>query len=270
MIRPGTQILLFLMITAPAIAATPPAKIAKVPSPNAATLFSSTSTDALAGALRGHLVANVPGVLYESEKDWGKTASVANGVTWTGQKGSFDPKVRHADKKDGTWRSIKVLAPKLADTLVLDIRDLKSPESGRLTFELFVSFDATVESKQEKWAKGLRLYSLSARARLRAKAHLSCGVTARWDNKGTWTPDLVIKPTVTAAHLSYDNLVVEHIAGLGGEAAKLVGDAVKGGLDKWHPSLERELLAKADAALVKAGNLKDVRLTLACFLRNKN
>ncbi len=74
---------------------------------------------------------------------------------------------------------------------------------------------------------------------------------------------------MTGAYLGYDNLVVEHVAGVGGEAAKLIGDAVKKGLDQWHPSLERELLAKADAALVKAGDLKEVRVSLASLFKGK-
>jgi hypothetical protein len=44
---------------------------------------------------------------------------------------------------------------------------------------------------------------------------------------------------------------------------------VKKGLDQWHPSLERELLAKADAALVKAGDLKEVRVGLASLFQGK-
>jgi hypothetical protein len=71
------------------------------------------------------------------------------------------------------------------------------------------------------------------------------------------------------AQVSYDNLVVEHIAGIGGEAAKLIGDGLKGGLHQWRPSLEKELLAKADAAIVKAADTKEVRVSLSQLFSGK-
>jgi hypothetical protein len=55
---------------------------------------------------------------------------------------------------------------------------------------------------------------------------------------------------------------MEHVAGVGGEAARIIGSAIKGGLDQWHPSFERELLARADAAIVQAGDTREVRVNL--------
>jgi hypothetical protein len=248
------------------VAASP---LPKLPPPNPATLLSPASTDALAGALRGYLVNNVPGVLYEGNRGWGHTKSVARGVKWTGKGLSVHPHLQYAEKNDGDWRKVRVAAPKLADTLVFDIRNLQSPETGRLTFDVFVAFDAAVEYEHQKWDFGIRLLSTSARARLRAKATINCEVTTRLEKGGGLLPDAVFRLKVTGAHLGYDNLVVEHVAGVGGEAAKLIGDAVKKGLDQWHPSLERELLAKADAALVKAGDLKEVRVSLAGLFDGK-
>jgi hypothetical protein len=62
---------------------------------------------------------------------------------------------------------------------------------------------------------------------------------------------------------------VEHIAGVGGETAKLLGEGVRGALRQWHPSLERELRAKAEAAIVKAGDSRDVRLNMLELLRSR-
>jgi hypothetical protein len=64
--------------------------------------------------------------------------------------------------------------------------------------------------------------------------------------------------------------VVEHIAGLGGEAAKLLGDAARGSIKQWRPSMEHELLAKANVAIVKAGDTKEVRVSLSKLLGKKN
>jgi hypothetical protein len=237
----------------------------KIPPPSLPALLSPASTDALAGALRGYLVKNVPPVLYEDNSGWGRTKQTPNGVKWSG----IHPHLQYAAKNDGDWRKFQVVAPKLADSLILDIRNAQYPEAGKLTFDLYVAFDAVVEYEHQKWDGGARLFSTSARARLRAKATINCEVTTRLEKTGALLPDAVFKPHVSGAKVSYDNLVVEHMAGVGGEAAKVIGDTVKGGLKKWHPTLETELLKKGDAALVKAGDLKEVRISLAGLFQGK-
>jgi hypothetical protein len=62
---------------------------------------------------------------------------------------------------------------------------------------------------------------------------------------------------------------VEHIAGVGGEAAKLLGDAARSSMKHWHPSFERRLIEKANEAVVKAGDTKEVRLGLTGLLGKK-
>ena len=44
---------------------------------------------------------------------------------------------------------------------------------------------------------------------------------------------------VTKAELGYENLKFEHLAGVGGEAAELIGEAGHKLLTQWKPSLER-------------------------------
>jgi hypothetical protein len=233
------------------------------PTPNPATLLAVGSADALAGVFRGQLVKNAPPVLYEKSFGWGDTIHAADGVTWTGKVAPLRPHLRYTERNDGDWRKVHVTAPGLADTLVLEVRKVNLSEPGKLTFTLFVSFDARVDYEHQKWLSGVRLYSGSARARLRAKATLDVEVTTRLEANGTPLPDAVFKPRVVKADLGYDNLVMEHVAGVGGEAAKVIGDGLKGGLHQWRPSVERDLLQRADAAIVKAGDLKEVRINLA-------
>ena len=68
---------------------------------------------------------------------------------------------------------------------------------------------------------------------------------------------------VTRAEVGFDNLVVEHVAGVGGDAAQVLGDAARACLHQWRPSLEKRLLDKAAAAIVKAGDTREVRLSLS-------
>ncbi len=221
--------------------------------------------DALAGTLRGFVIKALPTPLYEDTRHWGLQRSVQE-VKWRGQGLRVHPETVDAMKNDGRWWKVRVTAERLADTLVFDVRDVRQPEPGRMTFTTFISFDSHVEFDRQTWHLGTRRYSGSIRARLRVKLTLGCEATARLDSAGALLPKAVFRLRVLQAASSYDNFVVEHIAGMGGEAAKLLGDAAHGSLKQWRPSMEHELLAKADAAIVKAGDTKEVRLSLSKIL----
>jgi hypothetical protein len=225
---------------------------------------------ALAGTFRALLVEHAPHVLYEAWPGWGETDRVARGLKWTGKHVPLRPHITYGDKNDGKWRHIRVTADNLADTLVFDIRRVRNPQPGRMTFDVFISFDARVLYEQQNWDAGVRLYSGEARARLRVKLLLRCEAVTRLETNGSLLPDAYFRLRVTRADLRYDNLVVEHVAGVGGEMAKVLGDAVKGGLDEWHPSLERDLLTRANAAIVQAGDTKEVRLSLVKLFNSKD
>ena len=55
---------------------------------------------------------------------------------------------------------------------------------------------------------------------------------------------------IADAQVSYDRLVLENIDGIGGDAARVTGDAVRAALKQWKPSLECDLLAKARTAIL--------------------
>jgi hypothetical protein len=215
-------------------------------------LLNNGTPDALAGALRGVLIRSLPDPLYESSPGWGH---MRQGL--------------RKEKKQGVWRKIRVWAENPADNLVFDIRDVGSPEPGRLLFTTFIAFDGRVEMHQQRWEAGVRLFDGTFRARFRIKLTLNCEATARLEANGLVLPDAVFRLRVLQSRLQVDNLVVEHIAGVGGEAAKIVGDLVKGSLNQWDPALERNLLAKGEAAIVKAGDTKEVRINLGQLLKKQ-
>jgi hypothetical protein len=242
----------------------------KHPDPSALThILTSGSADALAGSLRGYLVHAVPDPLYEASPGWGRTARVARGVKWTGRDLPLKPEIIKGEKNQGDWRKVRVTAPNLPDNLIVDLRNVRPAEPGRMTFTVFLAFDARVEYQHQKWEAGVRLYDASVRARMRVKATLDCELTSRIEPADFLLSDFVFRIRVTRSDLRFENLVLEHAAGIGGEGAKLLGDAVKHSLHEWHPSLERELLAKANAAIVKAGDTKEVRLSLQNLMKNQ-
>src|SRR5437764_1072168 len=124
--------------------------------PNPLSLLNTSSTDALAGNFRAALIRAMPSPLYEDAKTWGRTKEVT-AIKWRGQGLNIHAeKVRKA-RKDGDWRKVQLTAGNLPDTLIFDLRNFESPESGRLTFTTFLSFDARVAYDHQKWDEGLKL-----------------------------------------------------------------------------------------------------------------
>jgi hypothetical protein len=224
-----------------------------------APLLPDGALDSLNGSLRAFLIHELPSPLYTSSKNWGNTKRVANGVKWHHAK----PEMQKAPKNDGVWTRLTLTTPNIQNSLILDLRNLQQTANGPTTFDLFLSFDANVEYERQNWKAGVRVYSGSTRVRFRVKLALKCEVTSRFERHGSAVPDLVFRMRVARADVTYDNLVFEHVLGLGGEAAKLIGDAVKGGIHKFHPSLEHDMLTKANAAIVKAADTKEIRVGLS-------
>jgi hypothetical protein len=245
--------LAFSLLLAPALA-------------NAAPALGDHTLDGVSTSLRAFLVEAMPTPLYAKSNNWGNTKRVANGVKWKGKGLKVRAEVQKADMNDGVWTRLTVTTPNLARNLALDMRNLKHTPNGPTTFDALLAFDAAAEYERQNWRGGTRLYSGSARVRFRVKLKMQCEVTSRLEKNAAGIPDLVFRMRVVSADLTYDNLVCEHVMGLGGEAARLIGEAVRSGVHKFHPSLERSLLDKANTAIVKAADTKEVRVSLVKIL----
>lgn len=219
------------------------------------------SIEALTANLRDLLIQEFPDPLFEDQKNWGHTASVVNGVVLKVKGLNIHPEVKRQEKNHGTWRKIRVTGLDLPKTLTFDIRDVRKLDGGRTQFNVAVTFNAHMDGTQQNWNSGIKLYDASLRARFRVKLWLVCETTSRIEPVEGWlVPDFVFRLRVTQAKADYDHFVTEHIAGLGGEAAKLLGDALQKIL---RPALEKKLLPKASAAIVRAADTKELRVSLS-------
>jgi hypothetical protein len=236
----------------------------KLPKPSASTvlgLLSAGSPDALAGSIRGYLVQNLPSPIYEARPNWGHTAN-PHGLKAIGP-GS------HTPVNDGKWKHIVVTAINPADNLVFDVRNLNQSEPGRITFDVFLAFNAHLDYDQQNWRNGTRVWSGGARARFRVKANLACETTFRVDTSSSILPDVVVRFHVVRSNVAVEQFVMEHINGVGGELAELFGNAMHHGLNHLHPSLEHDMLEKANAAIEKAADTKEVHVSMSELLKKK-
>lgn len=228
--------------------------------PDTMALPGGGSLNDLAPTLRGILLNTLPSPLYENHEHWGVQKEVTRGLKWKGEGLDIHAERQRSLKNDGLWWRVTVTAPNLANSLIFDVRDVQQVEPEKKTFTTFVGFDTEIEYERQRWDAGHRLFSTSIRGRARVKLTLHCEATSHFESTGLLIPEAVFRLRVLSADFQYDNVVFEHIAGVGGEAAKLIGDMARSSLQQWRPSLERRLIEKANAAIVKAGDTKDVRL----------
>jgi hypothetical protein len=220
--------------------------------------------------LRACLLRAIPPTLYEKSYGWGHTRRFPSKIKFQGQGLHTHAKLAESEKNDGVWRKIKVTSENMPQSLEFDVRNIPHPEPGRATIEVLAAMDLRVCYDQQNWVAGARLYSGSVQARLRAKLTLTSEISWRLDKGGAILPDAVISLHATAATLSYEHLRVEHVAGVGGDGAKVLGETIHKLVQQMKPSLERDLLAKADAAIVRAVDSKEIRIGLASLMRQKS
>lgn len=232
---------------------------------SAQTPTDTASLSALGGLLKPVILQHLPSPLYENSSNWGKQVMAAHHVEWRGLR----PRIIKTLRNDGAWRKIRIVARNPAGNLELDFSNLTSDGTGRQTFKGNLSLLVAVEVEEQIWESGLRLYSGSARARLKLKLAMDCEATLRLEPGKSILPDTVFRLRVAKADVSYDDLVVEHVAGIGGSGANVMGDTLHSALKQWRPSIERELLAKANAAVVKAADTKEVRISLGKLFGQK-
>ncbi len=226
---------------------------------------SEVSVERLGELLKPILIDSLPKVLHESSDNWGHQANVPVGVKWDGLK----PTVQKSLRNHGEWKRLTITARDLKNTLELKIHDVKNINAEKQTFKVLLTFQMGVEYEHQTWESGVRLWSGSVRARAQVKLEMDCENNIRVELDKNHLPELVLRACATGAKLNYDKLVVEHINGVGGDTAKVIGAAVHGVVKRAKPSIERDLLAKANAAIVKAADTRDIRLGFGSLLKTK-
>jgi hypothetical protein len=217
----------------------------------------------VAEGLRPLIVEHLPVPLYKKEKEWGRTSPTFSRIQWRGGT----PKVVKVMKNDGSWRRWTVTArdPATQFTLKLAETPADAGQEGR-GCRASVGMLVGVEFEHEIWENGIRLLSRTVRARMRIQAEFDYRVQVTFESKNGGLPEAVIRPKLANVRVGYNELVVEHMAGMGGTAAKLLGKAVTEILGELKPSLEEELLEKANKAVIKAANKQEIRVGLGKWL----
>ncbi len=233
-------------------------------------VLSDAETVALTKTVRELLLKNLPDPVVQSDRGWGAQKDVTVGVDFRRDGLKLTSVPRKAPRNDGTWRRVAIRASNPDGTLAVGLLDVVSPEPGRVTFTAHIGMNCDIKFEQQVWRHGTRLYSGETRGRCRGALALHCEVTNRVEAKpGSLLPDVVFRLRVTSAEVFYEKLEVVHTAGVGGDAAKFLGAALIDTVKAVKPNVEKDLLTKANAAVVKAGDTKEVRVGLGKLLDGK-
>src|SRR5262249_49036968 len=152
------------------------------------------------------------------------------------------------------------------------VAELIHAEGGKVLATVTAACERVdIKFEQQIWRNGLRLYSGETRAHCHAGITIKTEVTPRAEfkkDKGL-LPDVTLIIRATEAKLTYDDVVVDHTAGLDGDAARVVGDLILKTVKAVKPDLEADLLKKADAGIVKAAGTREFKVTLDKLLDAK-
>jgi len=231
---------------------------------------SQAETDLLAKTLRDLLLKHIPDPIIETSPGWATQRECTVGYKFHKEGLRLRTEVMKGMRNDGAWRKFVVTSPNAGKSLAVGITDAECPEPGKVTFTALFTTDCDFRFEQQLWQNGVRLYSGETRGRFKAGLILKCEATNRTEKKpGDLLPEVVFRVRATSAELHHDKITVEHTAGLGGDAARILGDAVLALVKAAKPNLERDLLAKANAAIVKAADTKEVRLSVGSLFKVK-
>ena len=244
-----------ILLAGPATAAPPPAE--------------APAADELASIMRTLLTNTLPSPMFAKDYNWGHQKMVANGITWKGDGLLKKPEKQEKLKNDGTWRKVRIEAVNPDKDLTLVVKNVQQPEKGKVAFDMLVALPAKVQFEQQLWMNGTRLYSGETRARVRPILLLKCESVSRVQKSSSFIPDVVFRMRVVEAKLTYDDFKVEHTAGVGGDMAEILGNALHETLKLVQPHLEKDMLEKASHAVIKAADTKEVRLGLGRLLDGK-
>jgi hypothetical protein len=218
---------------------------------------------ALSDQFRGLLLKHLPDPLVEHTDGWGEQREVTIGLKWE-RKGAirFRPELMRDVKNDGHWQKVTVAAVDPAKSLTVAVTGVRVKD-GKTLFDAAVGLDVKPVYAQQMWAMGKRVYAGETRCRTHADLKVTVELTSQAAFKpGAVLPELSLRVRVVSADLTYRDLVCEHTLGVGGEAAKVLGKAAHEFVKKAKPDLEKGLLTKANAAIVKAADTKEVKVEL--------
>lgn len=215
---------------------------------------------ALSATLLPLLRESLPSPLVSTPMGWGEQREVTIGIKWERERLLYKPVPMKAVRNDGHWQKVTLTAVDPAKSLSLVIRDVRTA-GDKTVFQAAVGLDVRAVYEQQMWTLGKRVYAGETHARCHATLDLTCELTSSSTfTPGTLLPTVSVKVKASEAKVGYSDFTCEHALGMSGKPAEVLGKAAYEVVKKVAPQVEKDLLAKANAAVLKAADTKEVKV----------
>ena len=260
---------LVILLPGALVAAVPPL----APPPHATTAALKTDpaeAAALTTVLRSLAKKHLPNPLSKSSQNWGHQKAVTVIHRYREGLRVWSEPIQEL-RNDGVWRRTTIRLPE-PDKLSLAVTELTHPAPGKMFATVAVVAERVdVRFEQQIWKKGFKLYSGETRAHCKGGLLLKAVVESKTETKsGSFLPEVTLKLRITKAELFHEKLVVDHTAGMDGNAAKAFGDVLVDVVKAIKPEIEKELRDKAEAAVIKAVGIREFRIALDQLITPKS
>ncbi len=244
-----------------------PAVQTPVPLPLKAPKGVEQPTDAEAASfakvLRGLMLTNLPDPLVKANDGWGNQKEFVQGAILLRNPKKFGPESPRQMVNDGLWRRVTVTARKPADTLNVSIPELIKPTADTANLAIHAEMEIDFRVEHQFWKRGHQLYTGETRGHCKAGLKMKVEVVTKTEKvPGSFFPNVTLFIKVTDAKLFHDKITIDHTAGLDGEDAKDTGNFVMDLVKVIKPDLEKQLLDKANAAIMKSVGAKEIKVEL--------
>lgn len=239
--------------------------LSQMPDDDAAKTIPAEKVAALQSALKTTMLLAMPDPMVQGKEKWGHQEQTVSGLKWSGK-----PEFSYQNRNHGTWRKYEVeLRQPHESHLRLRLDEVKITGNNQMSFVVYLDADVNFEVTQENWNHGIRLFHGTVRGQAVMQIKLLCTSRLEIDTDAKGLPALKYRLKTERAKASYVDLKVKHLAGIGGSAAKWIGDWSVDAMNQLKPSIERKLIDKLSAKLVKAADTKEIQVSLSGIERKK-
>lgn len=187
---------------------------------------------------------------YVDDRKWDRQKEVWDGLDVHREGLRIKTKRKTKMVNAGTWTRYKIALVDPEENLEIDFHRLTPLGDGRIAFGVTVECPLDVFGRLSRWVRDVQVISLSANVDAACRLALEGTVRLRM-NLVKLIPDISVEPHVDVAHVELTHYRVRRISQVGGDFAKLLGDALKQRVDEKLEDYNDKLVDKINQQIDK-------------------
>lgn len=187
---------------------------------------------------------------YENTKKWGGQKRVMSGLKWEREGIKIESHRQWKQVNHGTWSRYKLKLVDPEQTFEVRLENLRDLGDSTAAFDLIGVARLDCSGRMSQWQRGVQVISLSAdaTAQVRLTSHIEVKMAAA---AGSFPPDIVLSPKVTAADLQLQEFELQRLGIADGPLVKQLGELVEEGVQDYLAEHREKLAEKMNKAIDK-------------------